>query len=151
MLFGTAYVAQDQGLNFRQSMYIFGITFEEANHEKGINAKCRVLMMRYDSLHRMVHLWQTEPWKFQFPTKSTYWRARVKDLCKMLEIYEKEADSLNSTNLHFHRRRTLGNLLQLKTTELSTIKTALTSPTRRSERHGPLVGKLYIACAGEGE
>lgn len=67
MLFGSAFIAQDQGLQYVSKKYIFGITYEERDKKSGTRPKCRVLVMQEESLRRMATMWRDDPMTFHFP------------------------------------------------------------------------------------
>ena len=67
MLFGSAFIAQDQGLQYVSKKYIFGITYEERDKKSGTASKCRVLVMQETSLRRMVERWEEDPMTFHIP------------------------------------------------------------------------------------
>lgn len=86
MLFGGAYVAQDQGLEYNSCQYVFGLTYEEPDPDKNTRQKVRCLVMKEESLKRLVELWEIDPLRFDF-SKNPYSEVRTRHLINMYRIY----------------------------------------------------------------
>ena len=121
-----AYVAQDQGLAFSASEYIFGLTYEEPDPEKNTNQKVRCLVMKKSSLKRLVELWKEDPLKFDF-NDNLYAEQRTKHLINMYRIYQDRQVLTQWVNV------------------------AVNPGGEKVEVMGALVASLFIAAQGPGQ
>ena len=87
MLFGGAYVAQDQGLDYKSSQYVFGLTYEKPDENKNTRQKVRCLVMKETSLKRLCELWDEDPLHFDFH-HNAYSEHRCLHLINMYRIYK---------------------------------------------------------------
>ena len=139
MFFGGAYICQDQGLHYTSQEYVFGITYEAPDLEKGTKQKCRVLVMRLDALKRMNELWREEPRSFDFVDNPYAW-GRVQNLSTMLGLYQ----NCNGGDAFAFKNPASGQFSE----GLSTIGRQLWKNKPWKEADGPLVGTLHIAASG---
>ena len=154
MLFGSAYICRDQGLEISSHKYVFGITYEPSDISKGTKQKCRVLVMRLESLKRMNKLWLDDPRTFDF-RNNPYAAGRVQNLSTLMRLYMKKNSSdgpdVVSSLMRLYNRHVVNNdeseLITRQPSHLSLgRKLWMAKPWR--DANGPIVGDLWIASSG---
>jgi len=133
MLFGSAFIAQDQGLHYVSEKYIFGITYEENDVKIGTTKKCRVLVMQEKSLRRMKQLWDEDIQndRITFHFKDNYYaQTRTRALITMIELYDAS------------QRHTFRN----SASAMSMVVGQAQDHNELSDR--PLIGEMFIAASG---
>jgi hypothetical protein len=140
LLFGGAFVSQDQGMIISQDKYVFGLTFEAFDHKQGTNQKTRALVMRESSLQRFAELWEDRPEEFDFQ-ENTYAKARARNLATMWKIYKEKKQYEKQQNNTADALRTWHTLERGS----SEVKTHI---EHVSTAKFALVRHLYIAATG---